>query len=138
MTLKSSETNNQAARRERRHSPTSDSHSTEDGEISKYDTYRRSDFPSPPPKAKEKKDSDGDKVDLDATAPNHQELNSARVSRYEIVDMMYKDGFEDVITGEADSCSPGPPANERLICPPHGERARPDGSPEVSSAQSCV
>lgn len=32
-------------------------------------------------------------------AANYQELNSARVSRYELVDMMFKDQFEDVIKG---------------------------------------
>lgn len=37
---------------------------------------------------------------MDAIAPNRAELESARVSRYELVDMMHKDGFEDVITGE--------------------------------------
>jgi len=83
-------------------------------------------MPSPPPRTKDKKDSDGDKVDLDATGPNYQELNSARVSRYEIVDMMYKDGFEDVVKGESDlDCED--PANLRLICASHGEGARPDG-----------
>lgn len=41
---------------------------------------------------------------MDAIAPNRAELESARVSRYELVDMMHKDGFEDVITGEPDSC----------------------------------
>lgn len=38
--------------------------------------------------------------DLDAVAPNRQELNAARLSRYELVDMMYKDSFDTVIQGE--------------------------------------
>lgn len=36
-------------------------------------------------------------VDIDAVPPNYQELNAARLSRYELVDMMYKDQFENVV-----------------------------------------
>lgn len=38
---------------------------------------------------------------MDGVPPNGQELNAARLSRYEIVEMMFKDGFEDVATGES-------------------------------------
>jgi RNA polymerase-associated protein RTF1 len=46
----------------------------------------------------EKKD-----IDLDVTDPNCQELNSARLSRYEIVDILYKDGFEETAAGMSSS-----------------------------------
>jgi RNA polymerase-associated protein RTF1 len=36
---------------------------------------------------------------MDAMPATRQELNAARLSRYEIVDMMFKDGFEEVATG---------------------------------------
>lgn len=52
------------------------------------------------PEQKPKKESGEKKEDLDAAAPNWQELNSARLSRYEIVDLMFKDGFEEVAVGE--------------------------------------
>ncbi|KAK1922482.1 rtf1 protein [Papiliotrema laurentii] len=89
-----------AARRERKarsRSPATDSQ-TEDGEISKYDSFRHSPVPSPPRKtAKER--NEGDQEDIDATAAGVAELNGARVSRYELVDMMFKEGFEEVMTG---------------------------------------
>jgi hypothetical protein len=56
--------------------------------------------PSPPRKtAKER--NEGDQEDIDATAAGVAELNGARVSRYELVDMMFKEGFEEVMTGES-------------------------------------
>lgn len=45
------------------------------------------------------KKGDADK-ELDAIPPNAQELNSARLSRYEIVDIMFKDGWEEVAIGK--------------------------------------
>ncbi|CAD6579230.1 MAG: hypothetical protein TREMPRED_002430 [Tremellales sp. Tagirdzhanova-0007] len=89
-----------AARRERRHrsgSP-SGSHSTEDGEISFPTSYRRSPEPSPPRKVADAAKKESKETDLDAVPANRQELNSARLSRYELVDMMYRDRFEDVVT----------------------------------------
>lgn len=41
-------------------------------------------------------------TDLDVVPLNRQELNSARLSRYELVDIMFRDHFEDVIAGEHD------------------------------------
>nr|XP_031862312.1 uncharacterized protein CI109_002277 [Kwoniella shandongensis]KAA5529384.1 hypothetical protein CI109_002277 [Kwoniella shandongensis] len=87
-----------AARREHRRprsaSPVSDN-STEDGEISH--SYRRSPERYSPERkvASPKKES----TDLDGVPANRQELNSARLSRYELVDIMYRDGFEGVVTG---------------------------------------
>jgi len=72
--------------------------STEDGEVSPYDPYSRPSR-SPPPKKKHHDDKD-DKEDLDSTKPTYHDINGARLSRYEIVDIMYKDGFEDVLKGE--------------------------------------
>ena len=38
---------------------------------------------------------------MDSVPANRQELNSARISRYELVDIMFKHGWEDVVTGES-------------------------------------
>ncbi|GFZ47472.1 hypothetical protein JCM24511_05216 [Saitozyma sp. JCM 24511] len=88
-----------AAKREKRASPTSEA-SDEEGEISARDAHRRSPSyeASPPPRkaSPKKKTAEGD---MDGVPPNGQELNAARLSRYEIVEMMFKDGFEDVATG---------------------------------------
>ncbi|WWD21079.1 hypothetical protein CI109_105560 [Kwoniella shandongensis] len=67
----------------------------EDGEISH--SYRRSPERYSPERkvASPKKES----TDLDGVPANRQELNSARLSRYELVDIMYRDGFEGVVTG---------------------------------------
>ncbi|KAK8843402.1 hypothetical protein IAR55_007059 [Kwoniella newhampshirensis] len=90
-----------AARREQRRprsaSPVSDN-STEDGEISH--SYRRSpDRYSPERKAVSPKKDASKATDLDSVPANREELNSARLSRYELVDIMYRDGFEDVVVG---------------------------------------
>lgn len=82
-------------KRARSRSAGSDSEA-EDGEISKYDTFRRSPPPSSP-RRKERKE--GDKEDPDSTPVSVSDVNRARVSRYEIVDMMFKEGFEDVLVG---------------------------------------
>lgn len=94
-------TDAQAQRREQRHreSPASDSHSTEDGEISRFDSYRRSPPPSPPRKVNRDKE-DRDTFDVDAAPISAADLNSARLSRYELVEMLYKDGFDSVVTGK--------------------------------------
>ncbi|ORX39021.1 hypothetical protein BD324DRAFT_618258 [Kockovaella imperatae] len=84
-----------AARREARPrstSPTSDTHSAEDGEISHFDRSYNVDSPRKPAKKAEKRSVE----DTDAEPVSYVELNSARLSRYEIVDMCFKDGFEDV------------------------------------------
>jgi len=73
--------------------------STEDGEVSPYDPYSRPSR-SPPPKKKTQEEKD-EKADLDAQNATYDDINGARLSRYEIVDMMYKDGFEDVIKGKS-------------------------------------
>ena len=39
-------------------------------------------------------------MDLDTAEAICREVNSARLSRYEIVDILYKDGFEEVAIGE--------------------------------------
>lgn len=44
---------------------------------------------------------------MDGVPPNGQELNAARLSRYEIVEMMFKDGFEDVAAGESEWATRG-------------------------------
>jgi RNA polymerase-associated protein RTF1 len=72
--------------------------STEDGEVAPYDPYSRPSR-SPPPKKRYHDDKE-DKEDLDSIKPSYQDVNGARLSRYEIVDIMYKDGFEDVLKGE--------------------------------------
>lgn len=38
-------------------------------------------------------------MELDAQPADKMELNAARLSRYELVDMMYKEGFEDLVRG---------------------------------------
>ena len=88
----------QAARREARPrsaSPSSEA-SSEDGEISHYDSRRHSRSPSSPRKPKRKEIEENT---VDITPPDYLSLNSARLSRYEIVDMMFKDGFEEVAKG---------------------------------------
>lgn len=90
----------QALRRERRASPTSD-HSTEDGEISHHDHWRKSPSREKSPVRKTSpKQAEKREADLDAVPANRQELNSARLSRYELVDIMFKDGWEAVATGK--------------------------------------
>ena len=39
-------------------------------------------------------------MDLDTAEAICREVNSARLSRYEIVDILYKDGFEEVAVGK--------------------------------------
>ncbi|KAL1406068.1 RNA polymerase-associated protein rtf1 [Vanrija albida] len=88
-----------AARRERRARSSSivseGEASSEEGEISNRD-WRQ---PSPSRPRPVGDDRRQDSPDLDSRPANAQELNSARLSRYELVDMMYKDQFESVITG---------------------------------------
>ncbi|WWC91323.1 uncharacterized protein L201_006266 [Kwoniella dendrophila CBS 6074] len=96
-----------AARQSQRRaaSPGSDN-STEDGEISHSQSHSHSHSQkySPPhspeykPNQNQSPNKDS-KENLDGTPANKQEVNSARLSRYELVDMMYKDGFEDVVIG---------------------------------------
>lgn len=90
----------QAARKTERRYSNASSQSTEDGEISQRDpggsayAYGRS--PSPArraPKAEKKE------ADLDAYPATCQEVNSARLSRWEIVDILHKNDFESVATG---------------------------------------
>ncbi|OCF72597.1 RNA polymerase-associated protein RTF1 [Kwoniella mangroviensis CBS 8886] len=98
----------QSQKRHRSASPGSD-HSTEDGEISHSQSQSQSQSYSQrysPPhspgydsKKKNLSPSKDSKEDLDGVPANRQEINSARLSRYELVDMMYKDGFEEVVIG---------------------------------------
>ncbi|WVR09151.1 hypothetical protein IAU60_006213 [Kwoniella sp. DSM 27419] len=86
-------------KRQRSASPASDN-STEDGEISHSQSYPHRRSPSESPEYKAPSPSKESKeVDLDHVPANRQELNAARLSRYELVDMMYKDGFDEVVIG---------------------------------------
>lgn len=67
--------------------------SSEEGEISARDAWRE---PSPRRHVREVK---SEREELDALPTSVVDINAARVSRYELVEMMYKDGFEEVITG---------------------------------------
>ncbi|EIW67131.1 hypothetical protein TREMEDRAFT_69995 [Tremella mesenterica DSM 1558] len=70
---------------------------SEEGQISFRDTWRS---PSPRRSPEKKKPIKAPKAaDLDGVPPDHRELNSARLSRYEIVDMLYKDGFDELLKG---------------------------------------
>ncbi|TXT08753.1 hypothetical protein VHUM_02881 [Vanrija humicola] len=93
--------NIKAARRERRARSSSivseGEASSEEGEISNRDSWRQA-SPSRPRPAGDDRRQDRS-PDLDSRPANAQELNAARLSRYELVDMMYKDQFESVITG---------------------------------------
>ena len=88
----------QAAERER-HGSASDASDSEEGEISHRDSFRFS--PSPPRRSpdptKREREPKQKVTDLDGLPANRQEVNSARLSRYEMVDMMYKDGFEELV-----------------------------------------
>jgi RNA polymerase-associated protein RTF1 len=70
--------------------------STESGEISERDTYRR----SISPRRVIKKPTEQKDIDLDVQEAICREINSARLSRYEIVEIMYKDTFEEVAKGK--------------------------------------
>ncbi|WWC73205.1 uncharacterized protein I206_107171 [Kwoniella pini CBS 10737] len=87
----------QSQRRPRSASPGSEN-STEDGEISHSQSYTQR---YSPPRSPDKNLSPNKeaKEDIDGTPATRLEVNSARLSRYELVDMMYKDGFEDVVAG---------------------------------------
>jgi RNA polymerase-associated protein RTF1 len=100
----------QALRRENRpRSPSgSDSHSTEDGEIDPRLPPRPSRFQSPsssspllqPKGSLRRTPSDVPKdSDIDTAPPTRIELMSARLTRYDIVDLMFKDGFEELAVG---------------------------------------
>jgi RNA polymerase-associated protein RTF1 len=85
-----------AARKNNRRLSGGSTQSTESGEISERDTYRRSHSPvNRITKKPEQKD-----IDLDVQEAICKEVNSARLSRYEIVEIMYKDTFEDVAKGK--------------------------------------
>jgi RNA polymerase-associated protein RTF1 len=100
---KESLTRLQAARRTNRRLSGGSSASTESGEISERDTFRhKSASPVRRPVVKKPENKD---IDLDVAQAVCREVNSARLSRYEIVDILHKDGFEDVATGEP-SCFP--------------------------------
>jgi hypothetical protein len=86
---------------------------------------------------------------MDGVPPNGQELNAARLSRYEIVEMMFKDGFEDVAMGELvnakrsevtfgglRAAADGSVLNRRL-CPVDGWRQGRDGQAKVPDTQDC-
>jgi RNA polymerase-associated protein RTF1 len=78
--------------------------SNESGEISDRDTFRkRSLSPVRKPVKKAEKDKE---IDLDVAEAVCKEVNSARLSRYEIVDILHKDGFEDVATGKLECSFP--------------------------------
>ncbi|ODN91429.1 RNA polymerase-associated protein RTF1 [Cryptococcus wingfieldii CBS 7118] len=86
-----------AARKSSRRSP-SPGGSSEEGEIQNNHrsvSYSPEPSLSPAPKASTLSKED----EMDTMPPNRLELEAARLSRYELVDMMHKDGFEDVISG---------------------------------------
>ncbi|WVQ75385.1 hypothetical protein IAR50_005005 [Cryptococcus sp. DSM 104548] len=88
-----------AMRKSTRRSP-SPGRSSEEGEIQnnrRSVSYSPERSPSPALKASQTKLSKED--EMDSIPPNRLELEAARLSRYELVDMMHKDGFEDVISG---------------------------------------
>ncbi|ORY26243.1 hypothetical protein BCR39DRAFT_541580 [Naematelia encephala] len=87
-----------ALRPQRRASPGSEDES-EEGEVGRFDSYRRSSSPERPARSPVRKYDKDTERDLDTQPAERAELNSARVSRYELVEMLYKDQFEDVITG---------------------------------------
>lgn len=104
-------------RRERRPRSTSpggsqDEASSEEGEIPAGDSWRQ----ASPSRARSGRDDKPEEADIDATPANWQELNAARVSRYELVDMMYKDKFQETIIGE---CGWGI-LMCRILCSSHG------------------
>jgi RNA polymerase-associated protein RTF1 len=97
----------QAQRRDRRQrSSEASSGSDEDGEISNSreapPTRSRAYSPdrSPVGAGRRSPKRQDTARDMDTLPPNAAELNSARIGRYEIVEMMYKDGFEGVAVGE--------------------------------------
>jgi RNA polymerase-associated protein RTF1 len=67
--------------------------SSEEGEISR-DWREQS-----PRHAREVK---SEREDLDALPSSVVDVNSARLSRYELVEMMFKDGFEEAISGKCE------------------------------------
>ncbi|WVF65669.1 hypothetical protein IAT40_000400 [Kwoniella sp. CBS 6097] len=85
-------------KRQRSASPASDN-STEDGEISHSQSYSYRRSPPQSPEYKVPSPTKDSKDDLDSMPANRQDVNSARLSRYELVDMMYKDGFDEVVIG---------------------------------------
>ena len=112
-------TDTQALRREKRARSRSPSESiTEDGEISKYDTF-------PPPSPKQPTTKTKTKEDLDSTSASVADFNAARVSRYEIVDMMFKDGFKDVLIGTLVLVPLTPGAYVRLMAKDLDAQGRP-------------
>jgi len=108
--------------------------STEDGEVAPYDPYSRPSR-SPPPKKKYHDDKE-DKEDLDSSKPTVHDINGARLSRYEIVDIMYKDGFEDVLKGLSVSDCMVQALMVRLLRAPD-RRYGPDGSTKVSCSSGA-
>ncbi|WVQ81177.1 hypothetical protein IAT38_003299 [Cryptococcus sp. DSM 104549] len=108
-----------AARRSTRRSASVSDASTEDGEIHSHSRpYRHSPEYSPERSPTPKRDTRpqiSQEDEMDRRAPDRQELNSARVSRYELVDMMHKDRFEETIVG----------AYVRLMAPEPDEYGRP-------------
>lgn len=88
----------QALKRERRARSSSlasqEEASSEEGEISARDSWRQ---PSPSRGRARDDHHENREVDVDSLPANYQELNAARVSRYELVEMMFKDQFEETV-----------------------------------------
>lgn len=103
--------------------------SSEEGEISIRDDWRA----ASPVARPERRDKGG--VDLDATPANYKELDSARLSRYELVDLMYKDDFEKVISGTSRQLMQ--PAHPRRLRQANGGRDGRERTTQISCAQDC-
>ncbi|KAL7421173.1 RNA polymerase-associated protein rtf1 [Cryptotrichosporon argae] len=92
---KDERTQRRVAKRERRaHSPLSDA-SSEEGEIDERDAFRPTSPRGRSPVVREKETE----RDLDSVPANREELNGARLGRYDLVDLMFKTEFEQVVTG---------------------------------------
>ncbi|BEI91738.1 uncharacterized protein CcaverHIS019_0405580 [Cutaneotrichosporon cavernicola] len=70
-----------------------DDASSEEGEISPRDSWRHASPSRDRPSDSRRKVE----VDIDSMPPSYQELNEATLDRYKLVEMMYKDQFEEVI-----------------------------------------
>ncbi|GMK59323.1 hypothetical protein CspeluHIS016_0703380 [Cutaneotrichosporon spelunceum] len=70
-----------------------DEASSEEGEISPMDSWRH----TSPSRDRPSESRYKVEVDIDSMPPSHLELNEATLTRYELVEMMYKDQFEAVI-----------------------------------------
>lgn len=73
-------------------------------------------------------------MDLDIQEAICREVNSARLSRYEIVEIMYKDTFEEVAKGKLVTSG----RNRQLIVRLHGEVDWRSGSSDWTTEIPCL